>query len=68
MCYTSTMDTKRHNLYIPTKLYEKIEYLRQKDMRSFNKECIFLLVQAVEHRREDLEGFEEQEKKDESIS
>ena len=64
LCYTSTMETTRHNLYIPVELYEKIQYLAGKDLRSFNRECLFLLGQIVEQRRDDLVDFQ-QENKDE---
>lgn len=58
LCYTSTMETKRHNLYIPQELYEKLQFLANKDLRTFNKECIFLLAQMVEQRRDDLRDFQ----------
>lgn len=51
------METRRHNLYIPQELYEKIQYLADKDLRTFNKECVFLLGQIVEQRREDLQEY-----------
>lgn len=61
----SIMKTKRHNLSIPIELYEKVEYLARKDMRSVNKECVFLLTQAVEMHRDELIDFEQEEKRDE---
>lgn len=60
LCYTGTMKTRRHNLYIPLELYEKLQYLADKDMRSFNMECIFLLGQMVEQRRDDLQDFRQE--------
>ena len=62
MCYNGTMETKRHNLYIPLELYEKLQFLASKDFRSFNQECVALLTQIVEKRRDDL-GDIKQEKK-----
>lgn len=51
------METKRHNLYIPQELYDKLQFLADKDLRTFNKECVFLLGQMVEQRREDLQEY-----------
>lgn len=51
------METRRHNLYLPQELYEKLQFLADKDLRTFNKECVFLLGQMVEQRRDDLQDF-----------
>lgn len=51
------METRRHNLYLPQELYEKLQFLADKDLRTFNKECVFLLGQMVEQRREDLQEY-----------
>jgi len=62
LCYNGTMETVRHNLYIPQELYEKIQHLAGKDLRSFNRECLFLLGQIVEQRRDDLSDFQQEKK------
>lgn len=58
------METKRHNLYLPLELYEKLQFLADKDLRTFNKECVFLLGQIVEQRRDDLLDFYQENKND----
>lgn len=66
LCYTVTMtESLRLNLYFPPEsqeLYEKIKYLAKKDLRSMNMECIALLTQMVEQRRDDLVDFEQEKK------
>lgn len=56
------METKRHNLYLPLELYEKLQFLADKDLRTFNKECVFLLAQVVEMHRDELIDFEQEKK------
>lgn len=58
------MKTKRHNLYIPQELYNKLQFLADKDLRTFNKECVFLLGQMVEQRRGDLQKYYQDKKQD----
>lgn len=60
------MKTARHNLYIPQELYEKIQYLADKDLRSFNKQCVHLLAVQVEQRRGDLRDFQQGNNNDET--
>lgn len=60
VCYTGTMKTARHNLYIPLELYEKLKLLAEKDLRSLNKECIHFLTMQVEQRRDDLLDFKQE--------
>lgn len=62
------MQKKRHNLYFPPKLHEKIERLAAVDMRSFNSEVMVLLAQIVEQRREDLSEEKQEIKQDEKTS
>ena len=66
ICATmALMETKRHNLYLPLELYEKLQFLADKDLRTFNKECVFLLTQIVEMHRDELIDFEQEKKEDE---
>lgn len=39
---------KRHNLYLPKNLHNKIELVARSQMRSFNNQCIVFLMQALE--------------------
>ncbi len=38
----------RHNLYLPTKLYREIKRIAKENERSFNRQCVFFLVKAIE--------------------
>lgn len=60
----------RLNLYFPPEsqeLYAKIKHLAKKDLRSMNMECIALLTQMMEQRRDDLQDFRQEKTDNEQL-
>lgn len=49
-------DKSRVNVYMPKKLYEQIKRMAKEGERSVNRQCVFLLVKAVEHEKETING------------